>query len=80
MNAHQLYNRYDLITAVLKTTRQSAYFSVSQRTCLHQHRAAVMHALDDINAGDGWESATPQYQLPAHLEQIVLRARMDFKI
>jgi len=79
MNAHQLYDRNDLITEVLKATRQSAYFSVSQRTCLHQHRAAVMHALDDINAGDG-ESATPQYQLPAHLEQIVLRVRLDFKI
>ncbi|WP_167597664.1 hypothetical protein [Leeuwenhoekiella sp. ZYFB001] len=79
MNAHQLYDRNDLITGVLKATRESAYFSVSQRTCLHQHRAAVMHALDDINSGDTG-SATPLYELPAHLERIVLRVRMDFKI
>ncbi|MEZ7494479.1 hypothetical protein QO206_03215 [Leeuwenhoekiella aequorea] len=79
MNIHALYNRFELITLILFSTRERAYFSAGQKICLHQERAAIMHAIDVINA-DNVSTVTPAYEVPAHINTIINRVQIDLKL
>lgn len=78
MNIHALYNRYDLITRALQICRNAAYFTTGQKICLHQERAALMHAIDDINAGA--DHAEPGYRIHPTLDMILKRIQLDYKL
>lgn len=76
MTLAEIRDRFYLLSEVLYLCRTRAYFSVFQKMCVHQERAALLHAMDSINQyGD--DQVTPEYTLPAHLQAKIIQVQKD---
>ena len=76
MTRPELSRRFLLLTDALRYCRTRAYFSASQKTCLHMERAAIFHAQDYIGVS-GDEARDPDYWIPAHLEVTLQQVKND---
>lgn len=77
MTRKELLARFDFLTEVLIHTKDLGYFSIGQRICIHQERAAIMECLNTLDFGDP-SKVDPKYTIPGGLERIARRAQHDF--
>lgn len=81
MTYTQLQDRFFQLTDVIKETSGTDYFTSGQRICLHQERASIMRAMEELydenlaynNHPDNEElpvpEGKPKYVVPKHLNQ-----------
>lgn len=81
MTYTELQDRFFELTDAIKDTSGTAYFTVGERICLHQERASVMRAMEELydrqqafgNHPNPEEvaipMAEPRYRLPNELEE-----------
>lgn len=79
MNYTEILRRLDLLQAVIASSRGLGYFNVWQIMCLHKERSALYTAIEELS-NTGEEAASPEYQIPAHLEKRLEHVKQDFNL
>ena len=64
-------DRFFVLTEALERSSHTEYFSASEKTCIHQERAAIMKARDSISITN--DKPVPQYRVPEMLNKKILK-------